>query len=80
MKPRGRKAGLYRVFWKKLANRGDGVCTAWHIENTGQSSYPVKLPSQITQSNYPVKSDRAQSNRPVKSDHAQSNLIAPSQI
>jgi hypothetical protein len=32
---------VYRVFWKRIANRGDGVVTAWHIEHAGEERYRV---------------------------------------
>ena len=37
----GRRAGVYRVFWRRIANRGDGVVTAWHIEHAGEGGYRV---------------------------------------
>ena len=33
IRPHGRRAGFYRVFWRRIANRGDGVVTAWNIES-----------------------------------------------
>jgi len=41
VRPHGRRAGVYRVFWRRIANRGDGVVTAWHIEHAGEGGYRV---------------------------------------
>ena len=41
VRPHGRRAGVCRVFWRRIANRGDGVVTAWHIEHAGEGGYRV---------------------------------------